>query len=185
MTTLAKGANTVLTSAAGPPVGSALVGVTWPNAAADLDLVALVCGPDRRVLGDDHFLFWDQPTSPAKETFLRSVPPGAVSPSVDRAQLLINLDLVGPAVECVYIALANIADGGNLAQCGGFSVRFVDLADGTTLVDYTNPGTYTTESCLILVELYRYQGQWKLRAVDQGYAGGLAAFGRDHGVDIA
>lgn len=184
MTTLAKGANMVLDSGSRPQVGPALVGVTWPNASADLDLVALMCGPDRRVLGDDHFLFWGQTSSPANDVFLRSVGQGVDAPGVDRAQLLVNLELIDAAVDRIVVALANVADGGNLAQSGGVTVRLVDFADNATLAEYANPGTYTTESCLILVELYRNQGKWKIRAVDQGYAGGLAAFGRDHGVDI-
>ena len=184
MTTLQKGANAVLTSASAARVGPLVVGVDWVNEAADLDVVALVCDGAKRVLGDTHFLFWDQTATPAKDVLLLSVPPGETSPT-DRSQVILNLDAVEDAVGRIYIALATIADGVTLAQSGGVSVRIIDGLDGAMLDSYSNSGNYSTETCLTLVELYRYQQKWKVRAVDQGYAGGLAAFGRDHGVDIA
>lgn len=34
---------------------------------------------------------------------------------------------------------------------------------------------YSTETAMIFGELYRHNGEWKFRAVGQGYAGGLSA----------
>lgn len=41
------------------------------------------------------------------------------------------------------------------------------------------------ETALILAELYRRDGAWKLRAVGQGFVGGLAALARHFGVEIS
>lgn len=42
----------------------------------------------------------------------------------------------------------------------------------------------TVETAAIAVELYRRDGGWKLRAVGQGYNGGLGALARDFGVTV-
>ena len=43
----------------------------------------------------------------------------------------------------------------------------------------------SSETIVVAIELYRRQGAWKVRAVGQGYAGGLAALLSDHGVEAA
>ncbi|WP_208641012.1 TerD family protein, partial [Streptomyces carpinensis] len=56
--------------------------------------------------------------------------------------------------------------------------------DGTELVSYTLTGL-DAESAVIALELYRRQGDWKVRAVGQGYAGGLAELLTDQGLPRA
>ncbi|MGZ4516537.1 MAG: TerD family protein [Mycobacteriaceae bacterium] len=40
------------------------------------------------------------------------------------------------------------------------------------------------ETAMIYGELYRHQGDWKFRAVGQGYASGLAGIIKDYGVNV-
>jgi len=42
-----------------------------------------------------------------------------------------------------------------------------------------------TETVALLVEVYRRAGAWRVRAVGQGYADGLAGLARDFGVEVA
>ncbi|WP_240496585.1 TerD family protein, partial [Streptomyces torulosus] len=42
----------------------------------------------------------------------------------------------------------------------------------------------TTETAFIGGELYRRAGQWKFRAVGQGYASGLAGLATDFGISV-
>jgi uncharacterized protein YkwD len=42
-----------------------------------------------------------------------------------------------------------------------------------------------TQTVALLVEVYRRAGAWRVRAVGQGYADGLAGLARDFGVDVA
>lgn len=88
--TLVKGANASLAGANGEP-RRLLVGVSWANAAADVDLCALMCTEERKVVTDQHFLFWDNPMSPALDTFLAAVPQASPAPGADRAQMLVDL----------------------------------------------------------------------------------------------
>jgi hypothetical protein len=60
----------------------------------------------------------------------------------------------------------------------------VTTLDGTSAVGFTITGL-GAETALLAVELYRRQGTWKVRAVGQGYAGGLPALLLDQGVPEA
>ena len=43
---------------------------------------------------------------------------------------------------------------------------------------------YSTETAMVFGELYRNNGEWKFRAVGQGYAGGLRAMCQQFGIQI-
>ena len=43
---------------------------------------------------------------------------------------------------------------------------------------------YSTETAMIFGELYRHNGEWKFRAVGQGYNGGLRAMCHQYGINI-
>ncbi|MEU6667300.1 TerD family protein [Streptomyces sp. NPDC046727] len=57
----------------------------------------------------------------------------------------------------------------------------VNGLDGTELACYTLTGL-DAEAAVIALELYRRQGAWKVRAMGQGYAGGLPALLADQGL---
>lgn len=181
--TLVKGANASLAGANGEP-RRLLVGVSWANAAADVDLCALMCTEERKVVTDQHFLFWDNPMSPALDTFLAAVPQASPAPGADRAQMLVHLAEIETGVSRIFVSLSTIAEGASLANVGQVSIRVLDLDTGEILAAYAGPSGYAEETCVVLGEVYLRRGSWRFRAVDQGYRGGLAALGRDYGVDI-
>lgn len=181
---LTKGANCALTTES--EEGHALaIGIHWDAAHADLDVVALVCDANRRVLSDGHFLFWDQPQDPDSQVFLRWTPRGQQSSGLDRAQGLLNLAELKPEICHIYLALATITDGVTIRAAGNYVVTVRDLTAGGDLIRYVCETPYESETCAIVCEVYRHRGQWKLRIHDAGYSAGLAAFGRDYGANIA
>ena len=58
----------------------------------------------------------------------------------------------------------------------------VDSDSGTAATFVLDAGT--TERTMVLAEIYRRAGKWRLRAVGQGYDDDLAAFARRYGVDV-
>ncbi len=61
------------------------------------------------------------------------------------------------------------------------TVRNAD--DGSVIASFTPP-QLGTETALVVVEIYRRNGVWKVRAVGQGYANGLAGIATDFGVSV-
>ncbi|UGQ14078.1 TerD family protein [Yinghuangia sp. ASG 101] len=188
--TLAKGGNVSLTKAA-PNLTAVLVGLGWDarattGAAFDLDASALLCGAAGKVLGDDYFVFYNNLKSPE----------GSVEHTGDNLTgegegddevLLVDLTLVPHNVEKIVFPVS-IYDaetrGQTFGQVRNAYIRIANQADGNELARYDLTEDASSETAMIFGELYRYQGEWKFRAVGQGYASGLRGIALDFGVSV-
>ncbi|MFF3205976.1 TerD family protein [Streptomyces sp. NPDC002962] len=101
-------------------------------------------------------------------------------------RLAVDLDAVSAAVHRVSVLLALPTGVGGPVSFGSVAAPFVAVTglDGTEVATYTITGL-DAESAVIALELYRRQGAWKVRAVGQGYAGGLAELLTDQGLTQA
>ncbi|MFI1887537.1 TerD family protein [Streptomyces jumonjinensis] len=107
------------------------------------------------------------------------VPPGAG----ESPRWTVDLDAVPAEVHRVHVLLALPEGVGGPARFGATAAPVLAVAapDGAEVARYTITGL-DTETALVAIELYRRQGAWKMRAVGQGYAGGLAGLLTDQGV---
>ncbi|MEE4491697.1 TerD family protein [Streptomyces sp. BE230] len=98
-------------------------------------------------------------------------------------RLAVDLGALPEAVHRVTVLLALPLEAGGPTRFGAVASPFVAVTglDGTEIATFTLTGL-DTESAVAALELYRRQGAWKVRAVGQGYAGGLAAMLADQGV---
>ena len=187
--TLAKGGNVSLSKAA-PNLTKVAVGLGWDarstsGADFDLDASALVTGPERKVLSDLHFVFYNN---------LRS-PDGSIEHTGDNLtgegdgdDEVINVDLpaVPPNVTNIFFPVSIHDADARLQSFGQVTnayIRVVDLSNGSELARYDLSEDASTETAMLFGELYRHNGEWKFRAVGQGYASGLAGIARDYGVN--
>lgn len=101
-------------------------------------------------------------------------------------RLAVDLDALPDGVYRVTVLLALPLEAGGPDRFGAVAAPFVAVTglEGTEIATFTLTGL-DTESAVAALELYRRQGGWKVRAVGQGYAGGLAAMLADQGVDRA
>jgi len=187
--TLAKGGNVSLTKAA-PNLTQVQIGLGWDarsttGAAFDLDASALLCS-NGRVLGDEYFIFYNNLKSPE----------GSVEHQGDNLTgdgdgddevVQVHLDLVPVQIDKVVFAVS-IYDADarlqNFGQVSNAYIRVVNLGDGQEIARYDLSEDASTETAMIFGELYRYQGEWKFRAVGQGYASGLRGIALDFGVNV-
>ena len=63
-------------------------------------------------------------------------------------------------------------------------IRVTDRATGTELARYDLTEDASTETALIFGELYRNGGEWKFRAIAQGYSSGLGGVITDFGLSV-
>ena len=187
---LAKGGNVSLTKAA-PGLGAITVGLGWDarttdGQAFDLDASAIVCGEDGRVASDQHFVFFNNLTTPD----------GAVQHTGDNVtgegegddeQVRVNLAAMPPNIAKIVFPVS-IYDSGNAGQTFGqvrnAFIRVVNQADNSELARYDLSEDASTETAMIFGELYRNGDEWKFRAVGQGYSTGLSGIARDFGVNV-
>jgi tellurium resistance protein TerD len=187
---LSKGANVSLTKIA-PSLTSVAVGLGWDTrttsgADFDLDASALLCGESGKVVDDQHFVFFNNLASPD----------GSVEHTGDNLtgegegdDETINVDLSRvPSGVTKIVFPVSIYDAEARQQSFGQVVnafiRIVDRSNDTELARYDLTEDASTETAMIFGELYRYGGEWKFRAIGQGYASGLAGIARDYGVNV-
>ncbi|MFB7412793.1 TerD family protein [Streptomyces sp. NPDC056202] len=100
-------------------------------------------------------------------------------------RLKVDLEAVPGAVHRVSVLLALPGPrAGGAARFGTVAAPFVAVAgpDGAEIATFTITGL-DSESAVVALELYRRQGAWKVRAMGQGYEGGLAALLGDQGLE--
>ncbi len=188
---LSKGGNVSLTKEAGAAgLSAVVVGLGWDVRTTtgvdyDLDASALLCGADGKVLSDNHFVFYNNLTSPD----------GAVEHTGDNRtgegegddeQIKVNLALLGPEVQKIVIPVSiDDADtrGQNFGQVSNAFIRVVNQANDSELARFDLSEDASTETAMIYGELYRNGAEWKFRAVGQGYASGLRGIVKDFGIN--
>ncbi|MHC3468602.1 TerD family protein [Streptomyces sp. 7R007] len=101
-------------------------------------------------------------------------------------RLAVDLDAMPEAVHRVNVLLALPVGVAGPTRFGAVAAPFVAVTglDGTEVASYTITGL-DAESAVVALELYRRQGAWKVRAVGQGYAGGLGELLTDQGLPEA
>ena len=151
------------------------VNVAWRADAltdgTELDLVGFLVDDDHQVGSDEDFVFFNAPVS---ET-------AALTLSVDgdsEQSLGIDLSLLADARRVV--AAAVLTGTSTFADLGAVSISIDDAQQVPLAASTLDAGT--VETAMILAEVYRRGDVWRVRAVGQGYAEGLAALATRYGV---
>ncbi|WP_260475923.1 TerD family protein, partial [Streptomyces sp. WAC 06725] len=157
-----------------------MVSLGWssPTGEGDADVSVLLLTADGKVRSDADFYFYNNPVAADGSVQLLGK-----TPTSDGNEDRITFDLTAiPAdVEQVVVAASRYNGG-----------RFGDLDDvRVTLADGSGEGLlrFSIEDAgavgaLLFGELYRRSGDWKFRAIGQGYESGLAGLAQDYGVDV-
>ncbi|MEE4543753.1 TerD family protein [Streptomyces sp. V4-01] len=187
---LSKGGNVSLTKEA-PNLTAVVVGLGWDARTTtgsdfDLDASALLTDEQGKVLSDQHFVFFNN---------LRS-PDGSVEHTGDNLtgegegdDEVINVNLAGVPAEVVKIVFpVSIYEAESRQQSFGqvrnAYIRVLNAADQRELARYDLTEDASTETAMVFGELYRHGGEWKFRAIGQGYASGLRGIAQDFGVNV-
>jgi tellurium resistance protein TerD len=188
---LSKGGNINLSKTA-PTMNKVDLGLGWnPRAtdgkAFDLDAVAFLTGEDGKVRLDGEFIFFNQKTSPC----------GSVNHKGDNRtgdgegdDETISVDLSKVPQEVAKIVFAvTIHDGQQNGQNFGMVdkayIRVINQdANAEELARFDLSEDGSTEVAMIFGELYRHNGEWKFKAVGQGFNGGLGVLAASYGVAV-
>jgi tellurium resistance protein TerD len=187
---LTKGGNVSLSKQA-PGLTAVVVGLGWDprtttGADFDLDASAIMVDMNGRVLTDSHFVFFNNLKSPdgSVEHLGDNLTGGGEG---DDEQIKIDLNTVpaevGKVVFPVSIYEADQRQQ-NFGQVRNAFIRIVNQADNSEIARYDLTEDAATETAMIFGEIYRSFGEWKFRAVGQGYASGLKGIAQDFGVNV-
>ncbi|WP_228994950.1 TerD family protein [Streptomyces sp. DH8] len=176
---MVKGANVGL-AALSENVGSVVVSLGWSSSTGegDADVSVLLLDADGKVRSDVDFCFYNNPVAGDGSVQLLGKTPTAHG---DEDRISFDLDAVPAEVDKVVIAASRYG-GSRFGELDGLRLTLAD-SSGDGLVRFAVQDVDEV-SALIFGELYRRAGEWKFRAVGQGYASGLAGLATDYGVDI-
>ncbi|MFF1794372.1 TerD family protein [Kitasatospora sp. NPDC058263] len=162
---MTQGGNAPLTAA------RVTVEVTAPKA---LDVSGLLLTEAGKVRSDADFVFFNAPHGPG----VTHRPASGGTPDA------ITIDTAAVPAGITKIVVTASPDEAGATFAGIEPTATVRDADsGQVLVTFTAP-QLGRETALIVVEVYQRGGAWKVRAVGQGYANGLAGIATDFGVTV-
>ncbi|WP_282691639.1 TerD family protein [Streptomyces sp. CC208A] len=165
MTAMTPGSNLPLTAA------RVAVDVAAP---VRLDVSGLLLGANGKVRSDDDFIFYNQPAGPG--VTYRSG--GGTAPDA----ILVDTGALPAGIERIVVTASPDA-AGQTFQGIEPTATVRDAGSGAVIATFTPP-QLATETALVVVEIYLRNGAWKVRAVGQGYANGLAGIATDFGVSV-
>ena len=187
---LAKGGNVSLSKEA-PGLTRILIGLGWDERSTDgadfdLDASALLLNEGGRVRTDSDFIFYNN---------LRSSD-GSVEHTGDNLtgggdgddeQVKVDLSRVPADIHRIAVTVT-IHEGESRRQNFGMVanafIRVVDETSGREITRYDLNEDASVETAMIFGEVYRHGGDWKFRAVGQGFKGGLGPLAKNYGVNI-
>ena len=187
---LTKGGNVSLTKEA-PNLTAVAVGLGWDARSTtgtdfDLDASAIGAGADKKVVSDQHFVFFNNLRSP--DGSIEHIGDNTTGEGEGDDEVInVNLAAVPANIESILFPVS-IYDAETRSQSFGHVrnayIRVVDQANGNELARYDLSEDASTETAMVFGELYRHGAEWKFRAIGQGYASGLAGIARDYGVNV-
>ncbi|MEV8593667.1 CAP domain-containing protein [Streptomyces sp. NPDC052012] len=145
------------------PGGAVTVRVPGP-----FDVSALITDDGGTVRDDADFVFYNQPSAPGARLGTEGlvVDPRTLRPGATRVTVAVSPTDPGTVLSGLPSPTLHVTDSG-----------------GRPVARFTPPRP-RQESLLLLAEIYRRGDTWKLRALGQGYADGLAGLARDFGVEV-
>lgn len=187
---LTKGGNVNLSKEA-PNLTNMAVGLGWnPRAtdgqAFDLDAVAFLVNESGKVRADADFIFFNNLKSSdgsVEHTGDNRTGEGDGDDEIIKVDLTKVPADVSKVVFCAVIYEGQ-ARNQNFGQVANAYIRIVNTQSGAEVARYDLSEDSSTETAMIFGELYKNNGEWKFRAVGQGFAGGLGPLAASYGVAV-
>lgn len=191
MVSLSKGQNVSL-SKEDPNLKNVLVGLGWDprttdGAEFDLDASVFLLTSSGKVRGDGDFIFYNNKRSVDGSIEHTGDNRSGVGDGDDES-IKVKLPIIHSDVEKM-VFVVTIHDGQNrrqnFGQVANAFIRIVNEDTGREVTRYDLTEDASTETAMLFGELYRHNGEWKFRAVGQGYAGGLGSVCAQYGINAS
>lgn len=161
-----------------------IVGLGWDANSSDtgsefdLDASVFILGENKKLLSDEHFVFYNNPKSPD----------GAVEHTGDNRtgegdgddeSLSIDLSKIDPrATELLFIVTIHDAEARkqNFGQVRNSFVRIFNQVNNEEILKYELEEDFSVETAVEFGRLYKRNGEWKFEALGVGKKGGLKSY---------
>lgn len=181
---LQKGANASLTKIA-ENINNLLLTLEWTfsendTTEMDIDASAFLLNTNNIVRGDKDIVFYNQPSNKDGSIELLE------RTSTNRQCFTIDLNKIPKSIEKIAFSLTLYEAERTNSNFGQLKSIRSTISSADNTVDYVSYELEDRcdETALIIVELYKYKSEWKVRAVNQGFAGGLSPLAHYFGVKV-
>jgi len=187
---LQKGGNVSLDKAA-PGMTKIIVGLGWDERATDgadfdLDASAFMLTESGKVRSDSDFIYYNNLKSSCGSVEHTGDNRSGAGDGDDEA-LNINLsDIPADVQKIVFAVTIHDAESRNqnFGQVSNAFIRIVNQDNNEEVARYDLSEDASVETAMMFGELYRNSGEWKFRALGQGYEGGLGPLCQSFGINI-
>ena len=187
---LAKGGNVSL-SKEDPLLDEIMVGLGWDaratdGAAFDLDASAFCLAAGGKVRSDADFCFYNNLTVAAGAVVHQGDNRTGDGAGDDEQVKVVLSKLPADVDKVALVVTIHEGDkkGQTFGQVSNAYIRLVNEKTGVEVVRFDLSEDASVETAMILGEIYRHSGDWKFRAVGQGFKGGLGPLATNYGVSV-
>lgn len=187
---LSKGGNVSLSKEA-PGLKGVRIGLGWDTrvtdgSAFDLDASVFLLSEAGKVRSDADFVFYNNKNG-ANGAVVHQGDNLTGEGGGDDEVVAVTLDQVPPEIQRLSFAVTiHEADGRkqNFGMVSNAFIRVLNADGGTEIARYDLSEDASTETAMIFGDLYRHSGEWKFKAIGQGFAGGLGPLAQSFGVNV-
>ena len=189
---LVKGQKAALTKD-NPNLSKIFVGLGWDvnkydgGAKFDLDASAFLLGQDGKVHNEYDFIFYHNLKHPSGAITHTGDNETGEGYSDDDEIIRVDLSRIPANVQKIAFTVTIYEADNRRQNFGQVSNAYIHIVDETSnqeLLRYDLGEDFSTETALVVGELYRHNSEWKFNAIGSGYRGGLKALCLDFGVDV-
>ncbi|BAZ45007.1 stress protein [Chondrocystis sp. NIES-4102] len=145
----------------------------------DIDASLFLLNSNDKLISDQHFIFYNNPNSPDPDQSIQQRGDNRTGAGEGDDEIIdVNLKTIPQDIEKIAIAIT-IHEAAkrhqNFGQVSNAFVRIVNCQNDEEIIRYDLTEDFSIETALIMAELYRKDGEWRMNAVGAGYEGGLEA----------
>jgi tellurium resistance protein TerD len=187
---LTKGSNVSLSKEA-PGLKSVHVGLGWDARVTDgqgfdLDASVFLLTEAGKVRSDADFVFYNN-TRGADGAVEHQGDNLTGDGEGDDEVVIVDLDRLPADIQKLSFAVTiHDAEGRNqnFGMVSNAFIRVLNKDGGREIARYDLSEDASVEAAMVFGELYRHSGEWKFKAVGQGFRGGLGPLAQSYGVNI-
>lgn len=168
-----------------PGLVEIFIGLGWDinrtdtGADFDIDASMFLLDSNEKLISDKHFIFYNNKISPDPDKSIQQRGDNLTGAGEGDDEIVdVNLTTVPPEIAKIAITVTiHEADKRqqNFGQVNNAFVRIVNCQNEEEIIRYDLTEDFSVETALIMAELYRKDGEWRMNAVGAGYEGGLEA----------
>ncbi|MBK3496268.1 TerD family protein [Viridibacillus sp. YIM B01967] len=152
-----------------------------PNIEMEIDGAAFLLEQNGQCKDDKHFVFYGQPSSMNGSV-------QHIGSTNSTAEIHMSLEIIPADVQKIALTITiheGEMNGKNFGNIDSVRLTVKDRENGRILYSFDFGQELKKETAIVVGEIYRHNGEWKLNAVGMGFNGGLPALCENFGIEVA